>query len=121
MGIRAKYFSIGVPYLLAGASSWWCFRQFPGTPSPSGDSGSGGAAVGQERGREADVVFGRAVDLRRACHAWQGVELRGEYFRVAAYSQRPLRGRLWGSCPTLLLLLLLLSLPLTYKVLLERV
>ncbi len=57
-------------YLLAGASGWRRFWQFSGTPSPSGDSGSGGATVCQEWGREADVVFGRAVDLWRAGHAW---------------------------------------------------
>lgn len=62
-------------------------------------------------------MFGRAVHLRRAGHAWEGVELRGEYFGVAAYSQRPLWGRLWGSYCTAVLLLL--SHPLTHKVLLE--
>lgn len=50
-------------YLLAGASGWRRFRQFSGTPPSGGDSRSGGAAVCQEWGREADVVFGRAVDL----------------------------------------------------------
>lgn len=58
------------PYLLAGASGWQRFWQFSGTPSSSGDSRSCGAAVCQEWGREADVVFGRAVDLWRAGHAW---------------------------------------------------
>lgn len=62
-------------------------------------------------------MFGGAVDLRRAGHARQGVQLRGEYFGVTAYSQRPLWHRLWG--PYAAAVLLLLSHPLTHKVLLE--
>lgn len=63
-------------------------------------------------------MFGCAVDLRGAGHAREGVELRGQYFRVTAYSQRPLWGRLWGPyCNTVLLLL---SHPLTHKVLWKR-
>lgn len=63
-------------------------------------------------------MFGRAVDLRRAGHAREGVELRGQHLGVAAYSQRPLGGRLRGShCAAVLLLL---SHPLTDKVLEEE-
>lgn len=105
-------------YLLAGAGGRWRFWQFSRTPSPSWDSRSRGAAVCQEWGREADVVFGCAVHLLRAGHAWEGIELRGKYFGVAAYSQRPLWGRLWGSYCTAVLLLL--SHPLTHKVLLKE-
>lgn len=106
-------------YLLAGASGWRRLRQFSGSPSACGDSRSGGATVCQEWGREAHIVFRCAVDLWRAGHAWEGIKLRGKYFRVAAYSQRPLWGWFWGSnCSAVLLLL---SHPLTNKVLLVRV
>lgn len=57
-------------YLFTGAAGWRRFRQLPGAAPPGGHAGRGRAAVGQERRREADVVFGRAVHLRRAGHAW---------------------------------------------------
>lgn len=63
-------------------------------------------------------MFGCAVDLRRARHAWQGVQLRGQNLGVTAYSERPLWGRLRGSHGASVLLLL--SHPLTHKVLLEQ-
>lgn len=62
-------------------------------------------------------MLGRAVDLWRARHAWQGVELSGQDLWVAAYPQGPLGGRLGG--PHCAVILLLLAHPLADKVLRE--
>lgn len=104
-------------YLLAGAGGGQRLRQLPGSPPARGDARRGGAAVGQERGGEADIVLGRAVDLRRARHAWQGVELSGQDLGVTADPQRPLGRRLGG--PHCAAVLQLLTHPLAHKVLRE--
>lgn len=64
-------------------------------------------------------MFGRAVDLLGAGQAWQGVELRGQHFRVTAYSQRPFWDWFWCSYSTTVLLFL--AYPLIHKVLWKRV
>ena len=93
---------------------WGGLGQLSRAPAPGGHARRGGAAADEEGRGEADVVFGRAVDVRAARHAREGVELRGQHLGIAADPQGPLRDGLRGPHGALRLV----PRPLAHKVLL---